>query len=132
MSEPHKDNRHAADQIPSNQHNKSNFESNYPDGAADSTGQDKRSQRDASQLHGKEIGKPTPHHDDQYGPAPPRDQIRPPELDPAAQNSPAAGESIPASVSKRSDGEEYARHFGEGNTGDAGANPNARGGNTRH
>ncbi len=58
MSEPHKDNRHAADQIPSNQHNKSNFESNYPDGAADSTGQDKRSQRDASQLHGKEIGKP--------------------------------------------------------------------------
>lgn len=131
MSQPRDSHNHSADAPPSNQKNQSNFESNYPDGAAASTGQDKRSQRDASQLHGKEIGKPTAHHDDEYGPAPPRDQIRPPELDPAAKNSPAAGENIPASVSKRSDGEEYARHFGEGNTGDAAANPNAKSG-TRH
>lgn len=91
----------------SNSHGKSNYESGYPDGAAASTGLDKD-----TQLANNESAAPTHHQQNESGPTPPRDQIRPPEMDIAAQGDKTSGETIPDSVNKRSDGEEYTRHFG--------------------
>lgn len=95
----------------SNSQSKSNYESSYPDGASASTGLDKNAQSGQ-----KEMGAPTHHQQNESGPTPPRDQIRPPEMDIAAQGNKTSGENIPDSVNKRSDGEEYTRHFSDQTT----------------
>lgn len=89
----------------SNEGQKSNYESNYPNGAVSSSGED------GADALLPEPHDPTINQDDTYGPAPPRDQIRPPETDIAAKDHPADLEEVPASVATRSDNEEYLKHF---------------------
>jgi len=93
----------------SNEGQHSNYDSNYPDGAKSSSGE-----RDAEGLQ-TDSNDPSRHRpdgrDDLYGPAPPRDEILPPELDKAASEHPADGEDIPASVATEVENKEYLRHF---------------------
>jgi len=88
----------------SNQGQQSNYESNYPNGALSSSGDD-----DAEGLS-PDTNDPAVG-DETYGPAPPRDQIRPPETDIAAKDHPADLDEVPASVATGNDNKEYMRHF---------------------
>ena len=89
----------------SNEGQKSNYESNYPDGAISSSGDD-----DAEVLL-PDSNDPAINRDDTYGPAPPREQIRPPETDIAAKDHPADLDEVPASVAASSESQEYMKHF---------------------
>lgn len=89
----------------SNERQKSNYESNYPNGALSSSGEA------GAEALLPDTNDPTVNRDDTYGAAPPRDQIRPPETDIAAKGHPADLDEVPASLASRSDNKEYLKHF---------------------
>lgn len=89
----------------SNESQRSPFESNYPSGSRASSGTPE------SEDTGPERSTTDLKRADTYGPAPGRDEILPPDADPAAQGHPADGNDVPGSVATGPDNDAMMRHF---------------------